>query len=302
MHQPQEQHQRRELERKSMTSSVASKTRPKSTFLSWILNGGADIKSSSPSEDQKTSLSDENDSTYSISAENNGLSMKKQYLKAKLEIPDDMNVAKSYADTENAYKRNNNIGVTNNDKSTATIASCAPGLNTSYHQEQVQIPDRRQSHLYTLYLNREAEEGSEEVTALIDYRHKSYYQSQLSPAINVIDVSSSNSTTLTRSATWQPSSSTSQMPPPNQFLSPQLPPPPVPPHTFVASTAQATTENMIPARRTSRNYSEDPEIQAKLDALLQSEKAAYLSHMIQNSNLSNTNMYRRSTTPKSRKS
>ncbi|CAO0789695.1 unnamed protein product [Mucor circinelloides] len=302
MHQPQEQHQRRELERKSMNSSVASKTRPKSTFLSWILNGGADSKSSSPSKDQKTSLSDENDSIYRISAENNGLSTKKQYLNAKLEIPDDTNVAKSYADTENAYKRNNNIGVTNNDKSTAAIASCAPGLNASYHQEQVQIPDRRQSHLYTLYLNREAEEGSEEVTALIDYRHKSYYQSQLSPAINVIDVTSSNSTTLTRSATWQPSSSTSQIPPSNQFLSPQLPPPPVPPHTFVASTTQATAENMIPARRTSRNYSEDPEIQAKLDALLQSEKAAYLSHMIQNSNLSNTNMYRRSTTPKSRKS
>ncbi|CAO3634413.1 unnamed protein product [Mucor fragilis] len=307
MYQPQEQHPRREQERKSVNSSVPSKTRPKSTFLSWILNNGAaDSKSSSLSKDQNTNVPGEHDS-YMASAENNSLSMRNQYLNVKLEITDDANKTESYANTENNYKRNNNISVTQKDKSAAI--SCAPGLSAGYHrqqQQQVQIPDRRQSHLYTLYLNKEDQEGgSEEATTLIDYRHKSYYQSQLSPAINMVDATSSTSTTLTRSATWQPSSSTSQIPPSNQYLSPHSPPPPVPPHAFVASlspsTAQGTAENMIPARRTSRNYSEDPEIQAKLDALLQNEKATYLSHMIQNNNLSSTNMYRRSTTPKSRK-
>ncbi|KAK4517393.1 uncharacterized protein ATC70_000728 [Mucor velutinosus] len=306
MHQPQEQHQRREQERKSVNSSVANKARPKSTFLSWILsNGAADSKNSSPSKNQSANIPDRHKDCRT-SAENHSLSMKSKYLNAKLEITDDTNEAKSYADTENIYKRNNNISVTRTDKSAAMITSCVPELNAGYHrQQQVQIPDRRQSHLYTLYLNKEDQEGeSEEATTLIDYRHKSFYQSQLSPAINVIDVTSSSSTTLTRSATWQPSSSTSQVPPSNQYLSPHPSPPPVPPHAFIVSpshpTAQGTAENMIPARRTSRNYSEDPEIQAKLDALLQSEKATYLSHMIQNNNLSNTNMYRRSTTPKGR--
>ncbi|KAF1807451.1 hypothetical protein V8B55DRAFT_1465853 [Mucor lusitanicus] len=315
MHQPQEQHQRREQERQSTKSpSTASKTRAKSTFLSWILNNGtADSKSASAAKDQHTSIPDRQGG-YRTSTDSRSLSMKSHYLDDKLEIADDTNGAKSYADTENIYKRNNNISVTQADKSAAMISSCAPELNTGHHrqQQQVQIPDRRQSHLYTLYLNKEDQEGGseEEATTLIDYRHKSYYQSQLSPAINVIDVTTSNSsTTLTRSATWQPSSTTSQMPPSNQYLSPHPtpspPPPPVPPHGHAAcpslTTAQGTAENMIPARRTSRNYSEDPEIQAKLDALLQSEKATYLSHMIQNNNLSNTNMYRRSTTPKSRK-
>ncbi|KAL9536669.1 hypothetical protein MBANPS3_012465, partial [Mucor bainieri] len=292
MYQPQEQHQQ---ERKSANAPAANKTRPKSTFLSWILNNGAaESKSSSSSSKGQNTNRPEKQDGYRASTENRSPSMKSQYLDAKLEITDDTNGAKSYADTENIYKRNNNISVTQKEKSAAMIVSCAPGHLQQPQQPQVQIPDRRQSHLYTLYLNKEDQEGgSDEATTLIDYRHKSYYQSQLSPAINVIDVTSSSSTTLTRSATWQPSSSTSQMPPPNQYLSPHSPPPPVPPHAFVASpslsTAQGTAENMIPARRTSRNYSEDPEIQAKLDALLQSEKATYLSHMIQNNNLSNTN-------------
>ncbi|GAN02582.1 hypothetical protein MAM1_0024d02026 [Mucor ambiguus] len=307
MYQPQEQHQRQEQERKAVDLSAANKTRPKSTFLSWILNNGtAHSKNSSLSKDQNINIPERHDG-YRASTESRSLSIKPQYLDAKLEITDDTNEVKSYADTENIYKRNSNISVIRKDKSSAMVASCAPELNTGHHrQQQVRIPDRRQSHLYTLYMNKEDQEGgSEEATTLIDYRHKSYYQSQLSPVINVIDVASSSSTTLTRSATWQPSSTTSQIPPSNQYLSPHSPPPPVPPHAFAAppslSAAQGTTENMIPARRTSRNYSEDPEIQAKLDALLQSEKATYLSHMIQNNNSSNTNMYRRSTTPKSRK-
>ncbi|KAG2209895.1 hypothetical protein INT46_005176 [Mucor plumbeus] len=303
MQQPQEQQQRREQQRKVITSSTANKNRPKSSFLSWFLNSSTDKNASPPSSTLTAIIPDEIYNNRSNSIENSRFSNNNQYINTKLELPDDIDETKSYANTEYAYKRNIN-SVTIRESTTITPYSQAAAV-VSCHQ--VQIPDRRQSHLYASFHDAEEEEEEEkekeEITTLFDYKHRSYYTSQLSPTINIIDVTSSNSTTLTRSATWQPSSSSSQLPPSPQFLSPlspSSPPPPVPRHNYLASPTGAA-ENMIPARRTSRNYSEDPEIQAKLNAVLNSEKATYLSHVIQNSNSSNTNMYRRSTTPKSRK-
>lgn len=304
MQQPQEQQQRREQRREQQRKVIAppttNKNRPKSSFLSWILNSSTDKSASShPSSALTTIIPDEIHNNRSNSIENSRLS-KNQYINTKLELPDDVDKTQSYANTEYAYKRNIN-SVTK--RESTTIIPCSEATAVASYQ-QVQIPDRRQSHLYAPFHDTEKEEEEvEETTTLFDYKHRSYYTSQLSPTINVIDVTSSNSTTLTRSATWQPSSSSSQLPPSSQLLSPLPPspsPPPLPRHSYLASPTGAA-ENMIPARRTSRNYSEDPEIQAKLNAVLNSEKATYLSHVIQNNNLSNTNMYRRSTTPKSRK-
>jgi hypothetical protein len=142
---------------------------------------------------------------------------------------------------------------------------------------QIQIPNRRQSHLYTPFHNQFQDIDTN--NTVIPDKRRSYYVSQLAP---IPDASNSTSS-LSRSASWQPSSSSSALSSPQQLHIPVV--------------------DNIPARRTSRNYSEDPEIQAKLDAILSSEKAYFLSHVLHNNDAltrNNPNMYRRSTTPSSR--
>lgn len=116
--------------------------------------------------------------------------------------------------------------------------------------DNVEIPNRRQSHLYTPFHKE-------------DNKRRSYYSQQLSPTANI------SSSSLTRSATWQASTASN--------------------HT------QTQKVELIPDRRTSRNYADNPEIQAKLDAMLHSDKASYLTAVLQNG--SNNNINRRSTTP-----
>ncbi|KAI8641715.1 hypothetical protein BD408DRAFT_417801 [Parasitella parasitica] len=253
------QQQSQDHQRSVTASSTMSRHRPKSGFLSWVLINNKNLPLPSVSSARNSNL---------IS------SIDDHHLKAKLEIPGDVDGVKSYEYTEYACATNANC-----DNSTTAIFS----TETIANPQQIQTPGRRQSHLHnTSY---ESEKGREKKsTTLFEYNHKAYCAAQHSSSHHAMDGSPNNSTSLARSATWQPSSSS--LPPP----------PPVPPHDnlFALSTA---TENMIPTRRTSRNYSENPEIQAKLNAVLNSEKAVYLSSVIHN----NTSMCRRSTTPKSRK-
>jgi hypothetical protein len=158
------------------------------------------------------------------------------------------------------------------------------------NDSEIQIPNRRQSHLYTPFHNQFQDinnnEGVENVISDANTKRRSFYGNQLSP---IPDLSNSSTSSLSRSASWQPSSSTASS---ATLLSPHQ--------------LQNSTMDSIPARRTSRNYSEDPEIQAKLNAILSSEKGYFLSHVLHNNNNSetlnnnNTNVYRRSTTPASR--
>lgn len=120
--------------------------------------------------------------------------------------------------------------------------------NDNYYCSQkldLEIPNRRQSHLYTPYHQQQQIVDTSDTVSLDTYQYKR--RSYLPPSNN------ESSSSLTRSATWQPSSS-----------------------------QQQNTHNLkvddIPTRRTSRNYSDNPEIQAKLNAVLNSDK---ISHIIQ---------------------
>lgn len=101
-----------------------------------------------------------------------------------------------------------------------------------------QIPNRRQSHLY-----------NSDTVSLDNYQLKR--RSYLPPSHN------ESSSSLTRSATWQPST---------------------PKNTQINAHNDNLNIDDIPTRRTSRNYSDNPEIQAKLNAVLNSDR---ISHMIQ---------------------
>ncbi|KAI8049427.1 uncharacterized protein B0P05DRAFT_332732 [Gilbertella persicaria] len=135
-------------------------------------------------------------------------------------------------------------------ESTKTEIQCT--AEPSVTSIQVEIPNRRQSHLYTPF------HDSDE--AYVNKR-RSFYSTQLS---TIPDNATLSTSSLTRSATWQPSSHQTQ-----------------------------EQVDKIPARRTSKNYSEDPEVQAKLNAVLNSEKTYYLSYMIHQQD--KKALYRRST-------
>jgi hypothetical protein len=165
---------------------------------------------------------------------------------------------------------------------------------------QVEIPNRRQSHLYTPFHDNNALSDNNNYN-----NRRSYYASNLAP----IDTTISNSS-LSRSATWQPStSSTPSMSHEQQQSIPLY-------HTTISGNHHqqhylSPVNADIPARRTSRNYTNNPEIQAKLDAMLSSDRALFLSTVLHNTNLgietssstthgTTTVIYRRSTTPASR--
>ncbi|CEP19020.1 hypothetical protein [Parasitella parasitica] len=243
--------------------TAPSTTNKNRGFLSWILTNNKKLSPPFISSARHTNL-----------IKNSGLAFDDHHLKAKVEVPDDIDAVKSYECTEFACTT-----IANSVTEISTLTTVISSSETIANPQ----PDQQQSQLYTISHGRE-EEREEEPTTLFEYNHKAYSATQHSPSINVMDNKTSNSTSLTRSATWQPSSSS--LPPP----------PPVPPHGTLFPLSSAT-EDMIPTRRTSRNYSDNPEIQAKLSAVLNSQKTLYLSNMIQ----SNPNMYRRSTTPKSRK-
>jgi hypothetical protein len=184
-------------------------------------------------------------------------------------------------DNEEAEKVSNKLEVRERDLmntsySTPTATGSYTHLrnaDTNKPSGDVEIPNRRQSHLYTPFHNN-IDQGTTPVVDNIYNKRRSYYTSSLSP----LDANIS-SASLTRSATWQPSTSAS-------------------PNT------QTPNVDIIPDRRTSRNYANNPEIQARLDAMLNSDKTSYLATVLHNGAppSTNTNVNRRSTTPANRTS
>ncbi|KAG2202072.1 hypothetical protein INT47_006264 [Mucor saturninus] len=134
----------------------------------------------------------------------------------------------------------------------------------------IEIPNRRQSHLYTPFHQKtqglEVPKEEEDLN-----KRRSYYLTQAD------NTHYGSSASLTRSATWQPTTNNLH-------------------HT------QNGQVELIPDRRTSRNYANNPEIQARLDAMLQNDKTSYLSSVLQNHPPTSSAMNRRSTTPSSRTS
>lgn len=149
-------------------------------------------------------------------------------------------------------------------QSTPTTTTPCTVPKVAVSASDIEIPNRRQSHLYTPFHQVFEKEEEEDM-----YKEKPY----LTTIDNHTHYGSSAS--LTRSATWQPSSHHTQQ--------------------------TATTVELIPDRRTSRNYANNPEIQARLDAMLQNDKTCYLSSVLQQQPTSSA-MNRRSTAPSSRTS
>lgn len=141
-----------------------------------------------------------------------------------------------------------------------THSSIEATVSNYGNHSDIEIPNRRQSHLYTPFHG----------TVPDDYKRRSCY---LAPSdANV------SSASLTRSATWQPSTST----------------------TAATNDHVLLGSDIIPDRRTSRNYAANPEIQARLNAMLNSDRTAYLSTVLQSNHREgsgSSHVQRRSTTP-----
>ncbi|KAI9363633.1 hypothetical protein BD770DRAFT_424587 [Pilaira anomala] len=168
---------------------------------------------------------------------------------------------------------------TNSSINSLQVATNHPMIN---HHSDIEIPSRRQSHLYTpFHKNNKNTEPSEIILSDSSelYQRRSYYSAQLTTNTNTTDLNISTSS-LTRSATWQPSGAS--------------------PSTVINNTLEHPDQSLhadcIPDRRTSRNYAANPEIQARLNAMLNSDRASYLSSVLQSST-NNTTVHRRSTTP-----
>ncbi|CAO3700924.1 unnamed protein product [Rhizopus stolonifer] len=115
---------------------------------------------------------------------------------------------------------------------------------------EIKIPARHQSRLYTPFHN-ETLSAEENDNNSQEYKRRSCYSARLSTNIQ--------SSSLTRSASWQPSSSSN------------------------SNIDQRNVLQCIPDRRTSRNYAQDPDIQAKLNEMIQSEKTLKVTQMIAHS-------------------
>lgn len=282
------------------------KERPKSAFLTWILNTTSATATTAGRNENEEESSDDKRSGGQVEVV---VKERDQYM---------MNSSFSTPTAVGSYTQLNYTQDTNPPPPPATPAhkvnyAYIKGPNIIIQQsqdgdvvkkggEEIQIPDRRQSHLYTPFHDSNTLHNDNNTTNYTyQNTRRSYYVSNLAP----IDTDISNSS-LSRSATWQPSSSAS------------------------SSVNNATTTNNIsllntpgnnncqylgpqtdiPARRTSRNYANNPEIQAKLDAMFNSDRANLLSTVIHNYNVeqsptatnsnNNTIIYRRSTTPGSR--
>ncbi|KAG2236878.1 hypothetical protein BDF21DRAFT_413441 [Thamnidium elegans] len=199
-------------------STTPKKGRPK-TFLSWIFRNNSVPVTDKPEEPDKTKLKN-----------NNHLEIRDRHM---------LNTSFSSPTTSGSYMHNS---------TEATVSN---------YSSDIEIPDRRQSHLYTPFHDDMPD----------DYKRRSYYSAHLAPS----DTNRSSSS-LTRSATWQPSTTTND-------------------HTVLLDA------DIIPDRRTSRNYAANPEIQARLNAMLNSDRTAYLSTVLQSNRGGPGNVHRRSTTP-----
>lgn len=272
------------------------KSRQRSSLLSWVFNRHESNNDPSLS----ATIDEDGSNTETINNYNNA---REYYMRSSLSAPTTAPLhreADKHISTDPRRDVQQRQPISRTEIVVTNSIECNPDNNIN--EPMIQIPNRRQSHLYTPFHDQfqgisRNNNDAESVISDASSKRKSCYVSHLSPIPD-----QSNSTSLSRSASWQPSSSSA---PSSALLSPH-------------QLQNATIDN-IPARRTSRNYSEDPEIQAKLDAILNSEKTYFMSHALHNTNdyydnnntnnnnssngalnKNNTNMYRRSTTPANR--
>ncbi|ORE11531.1 hypothetical protein BCV72DRAFT_219689 [Rhizopus microsporus var. microsporus] len=136
-----------------------------------------------------------------------------------------------------------------------SFESRIPQYSASHNgsSSEIKIPSRHQSRYYSQIYGNNPLPSADVVNKTIqtDYKRRSC-SARLSPNIDV------NGSSLTRSASWQPSSQ-------NQSGNND------PKHVLYS----------IPDRRTSRNYSQDPNIQAKLNEMLNNERTQLISQIIQ---------------------
>lgn len=136
-----------------------------------------------------------------------------------------------------------------------SFESRIPQYSASHNgsSSEIKIPSRHQSRYYSQIYGNSPLPSADAINKTIqtDYKRRSC-SARLSPNIDV------NGSSLTRSASWQPSSQ-------NQSGNND------PKHVLYS----------IPDRRTSRNYSQDPNIQAKLNEMLNNERTQLISQIIQ---------------------
>jgi hypothetical protein len=112
------------------------------------------------------------------------------------------------------------------------------------NKSEIKIPTRHQSRLYTPdILSVELDTSNRQ-----EYKRRSCYSARLSTAYL------QGSSSLTRSASWQPTSSN--------------------------HNTNNNVLDCIPDRRTSRNYAQDPDIQAKLNEMISSERTLKVTQLI----------------------
>ncbi|CAO3606805.1 unnamed protein product [Mucor hiemalis] len=273
------------------------KERPKSAFLTWILN------STSATATTGRNKNDEDDKEDQTSSGNMEIRERDQYM---------MNSSFSTPTAVGSYTqlnyRQDPPPSTPIHKVTYTpikgpniIIQQSQDCDMKKGGEEIQIPNRRQSHLYTPFHETNTLSGDNDNYTYNNTR-RSYYVSNLAP----IDTDISNAS-LSRSATWQPSSSSNNATATTAINNNNIALLNTPGNSNCQYLGPQTD---IPARRTSRNYANNPEIQAKLDAMFNSDRAHLLSTVIHNYNVeqepvdtannNNTIIYRRSTTPGNR--
>lgn len=238
------------MEPKEIHTSTAKLKKNRKSFFSWILNNTSLVQDTTTDESVKNK---------------HDLEVKDQQHQLQL-----MNTSYSCPTTTAA---------THSSINSLQVATNHPMIN---HHSDIEIPSRRQSHLYTpFHKNNTNTEPSEIILSDSSelYQRRSYYSAQLTTTTTTTTDLNISTSSLTRSATWQPSGASSTVN--NNTLEHQN---------------QSFHADCIPDRRTSRNYAANPEIQARLNAMLNSDKASYLSSVLQSST-NNTTVHRRSTTP-----
>ncbi|GAA5816567.1 hypothetical protein MFLAVUS_010097 [Mucor flavus] len=173
-------------------------------------------------------------------------------------VSDETEVEESQPEVRDRHRINTSLSSPTTGGSYTHSSIEATVSNYGNHSD-IEIPNRRQSHLYTPFHGNVPD----------DYKRRSYYLAP--PDANI------SSASLTRSATWQPSTTAT-----------------------AADDHVLLGADIIPDRRTSRNYAANPEIQARLNAMLNSDRTAYLSTVLQSNHRGgsgSSHVQRRSTTP-----
>lgn len=288
-------------QRKVASTDMKKSARPKSSILSRILHGNTLATATRTIDSSTEESNNTDDDEYTNKNDNNSNKLEilnREHYLMTTSFSSPTTTIGTYTQLRAEY---NTLTQALSPEIQINNKNCDENIKAN---QDIIIPSRRQSNLYTPYHDRNEFTSTSPISTLnTDYynsKRRSYY---LAPPTDAS--MSNNASSLSRSATWQPSSSLSASS-----------------NTTAATIINdiprescdhdhITNADIIPARRTSRNYATNPEIQAKLDAMLKSDKAVFLSktlaqhhHHTQNgesnqlsNNDTNSNVRRRSTTP-----